>query len=442
MNQPLQMPAPANRLTSTRAGGKLVKDYWDNIFTARERGATVVWYNGAALNPIFQAMGIEWCHAKAFGARLAATHMEGPAQAMGEEYGYLRELCSYARTTLGCAVLTRREAESTGSAPDDDETVLASRLPAPDLIVNAYAGCSTGQQWDEISYRIFNKSLPFFKVSYPLLWGNQPDFDYIKGEEWEAAARYVADQLRQLIAFLEHTTGRPFDWEKLREAMHYIKIAGQLRMDALDLCKVQPTPATFWDWVACIAPINFLPGNQDLVDFFADVKTEIEQRVAEGIPALPHERYRLAFDGIMNWNKVGWLANKFAANDAAVVCGRYTHTSFWHEPHLIDVEDPLLGMAKHYLLCPFNHNARVLGQLLIKDCEKYNIDGVVFHSTRTCRSASNGQMIMAKMAQKAGIQTMFFEGDVADASFYKDAILDTRLEAMLEAIDVKGMAGR
>ena len=32
-----------------------------------------------------------------------------------------------------------------------------------------------------------------------------------------------------------------------------------------------------------------------------------------------------------------------------------------------------------------------------------------------------------------------FEGDVADASFYKDELLDSRLEAMLEAIDVRRM---
>src|SRR3546814_3398289 len=57
-----QKGAPANRLVSTRSGGKMVKDYWDRLFSARERGATVVWYNGAALNPIFQAAGIEWCH--------------------------------------------------------------------------------------------------------------------------------------------------------------------------------------------------------------------------------------------------------------------------------------------------------------------------------------------------------------------------------------------
>src|SRR3546814_752345 len=118
-----QKGAPANRLVSTRSGGKMVKDYWDRLFSARERGATVVWYNGAALNPIFQAAGIEWCHGEAFGARLAAMHLEGPAQRMGEEYGYNQELCSYARTTLGCAVLTQKEAAKYVNAGDGADEI-------------------------------------------------------------------------------------------------------------------------------------------------------------------------------------------------------------------------------------------------------------------------------------------------------------------------------
>ena len=429
------------RLSSTKLGGALVKDYWDRLFTARERGAQVVWYNGAAVNPIFQAAGIEWCHGEAFGARLAAMHQEGPAQRMGEDYGYINELCSYARTTLGCAVLTKQASVSDEgiSLPGVDKDVLASRLPAPDFFVNAYAGCSTGQQWDEITYRIFNKKLPLFKISYPLLWGNKPDHGYLRGQEWEDASHYVAKQLYKLIEFVEFQTGRPLDWEVLRESMHYIKRASQLRLEAMALCRAKPAPATFWDWIASIAPINFLPGNQALVDYFAGVKAEIEQRLVAGETALPNERYRLAFDGIMNWNKVGWLANKFAENDAAVMVGRYTHNAFWHEPQLIDEDDPILGMAQHYLLCPFNHSAKIMGELLLKECENYAIDGVVFHATRTCRSASNGQMVMAQMAQRAGIQTMFFEGDVADAAFYKDAILESRLEAMLEAIDARRM---
>lgn len=429
--------ALSNRLSSTKDGGKMVKDYWDRIFTARERGAQVVWYNGAALNPLFQAAGIEWCHGEAFGARLAAMHLEAPAQLAGEEYGYINELCSYARTTLGCAVLTQRGAEYEEEGGVVDRDTLAGRLPPPDFFVNAYAGCSTGQQWDEISYRLFKKQLPFFKVSYPLLWGNKPDAGYLRGQEWESASRYVASQLHKLIEFLEVQTGRKFNWELLRESMYYIKRASELRLEAMALCRAKPAPATYWDWIACIAPINFLPGNQALVDYFAGVKKEIEQRLKDGVTALPNERYRLAFDGIMNWNKVGWLANKFAQHDAAVMVGRYTHNAFWHEPQLIDVDDPILGMAQHYLLCPSNHSAKTMGELLLRDCERHGIDGIVFHATRTCRSFTNGQMVMAQMAQRAGIQTMFFEGDVADAAFYKDAMLESRLEAMLETIDVR-----
>ena len=121
------------------------------------------------------------------------------------------------------------------------------------------------------------------------------------------------------------------------------------------LCRARPTPATFWDWIASIAPINFLPGNQELVDYFAAVKDEIASGSPTASAAVPDERYRLFFDGIMNWNKLGWLAEKFAAHDAAVVAGRYTHNAFWQEPQLIDADDPLLGMAQHYLLCPTNH---------------------------------------------------------------------------------------
>ncbi len=438
-NSRLITPRSVNRLSSTALGGKMVKDYWDRLFSARERGATVVWYNGAAVNPIFQAAGIEWCHGEAFGARLAAMHHEGPAQRKSEEYGYINELCSYARTTLGCAVLTRQASVTDKGIAigEQDPDSLASRLPSPDFFVNAYAGCSTGQQWDEISYRLFNKTLPFFKISYPLLWGGRPDAGYLRGKEWEDASQYVAKQLHKMIEFIEFQTGRKFDWEALRESMHYIKLASQLRLEAMALCRRAPAPATFWDWIACIAPINFLPGNQELVDYFAGVKAEIEMRLQEGITALPNERYRLCFDGIMNWNKVGWLANKFAERDAAVMVGRYTHNSFWHEPQLIDEDDPILGMAQHYLLCPFNHSAKVMGELLLKECENYAIDGIVFHATRTCRSASNGQLVMAQMAQRAGLQTMFFEGDVADESFYKDALLESRLEAMLETIDVQ-----
>lgn len=433
-----ERPDKSNRLSSTKMGGKMVSDYWENIFSARERGKTVVWYNGTALNPIFQAAGLEWCHGEAFSARLAAMHMEEPAQQAGAEYGYIGELCSYARTHLGCAVMTQKgiTEKQNGIVGMVDQEELAAKLPSPDFFVNAYAGCSTGQQWDAMTYRVFGKDFPMFNVSLPMIWGNKPDAGYLRGEEWETTPLYVEEQLKELVRFIEYQTKRPFDWDALAENMHYIKKASELRLGAMALCAAAPTPATYWDWVASIAPINFLPANQMLVDYFQGVKEEIEQRLRDHVSAVQNERYRVYFDGIMNWNKLGFLTRKFAEYDVSVVAGRYTHDSFWQEPDLIDVNRPLLGMAQHYLICPINHGLKIMEELLLKRCDEYAIDGIAFHSTRTCRAMTNPQHILARTAERErGIKSFFFEGDVADASFYKDETLESGLVAMLESID-------
>ncbi|MFD2578430.1 2-hydroxyacyl-CoA dehydratase [Novosphingobium colocasiae] len=117
----------------------------------------------------------------------------------------------------------------------------------------------------------------------------------------------------------------------------------------------------------------------------------------------------------MNWNKLGWLAEKFARYDAAVVAGRYTHMAFWQEPDLIDPNDPVMGMGQNYLICPNNHSSPILIDLIMGLCEKYEVDGIVFHATRTCRAFTNPMHMIAETAQKRlGIQTTMFEGDVAD----------------------------
>src|SRR5206468_1648246 len=146
----------------------------------------------------------------------------------------------------------------------------------------------------------------------PFMWSNRSGEGYMVGEEWERSSRYVADQLRELITVLETITGRPFDWDAYRQNMAYIRRASELRQEAMRLCRRTPAPATFWDWIASVAHINFLPASQDLVDFFAAVKAEIEQRITDGVGAVADERYRVYFDGFMNWNHLGLLAKKFA----------------------------------------------------------------------------------------------------------------------------------
>jgi benzoyl-CoA reductase/2-hydroxyglutaryl-CoA dehydratase subunit BcrC/BadD/HgdB len=77
---------------------------------------------------------------------------------------------------------------------------------------------------------------------------------------------------------------------------------------------------------------------------------------------------------------------------------------------------------------------------LLRRLDEYAIDGIAFHSTRTCRAMTNPQSMLARAAEaERGVKSFVFEGDVADASFYNDELFDSRLEAMLEAIDVQRM---
>ncbi|WP_417722514.1 2-hydroxyacyl-CoA dehydratase subunit D [Salipiger sp.] len=432
----------ANKLKATKFGGRLVSEYWEHVFRAKEEGKKVVWYNGTYIPPFFHSHDLVWVHGEAWAAMLAARHKEIGAQARGDERGYDRELCSYARTHIGQMLIEKDKLENGTSTldPTDPRIETMLKLPAPDMIVNAYPYCSSGQQWDDITYRMFGKKIPMFTVQIPMLWGGRKDAGYMQGEEWQERSRYVAEQLVALTRFLEENTGRKFDFDRLSETMGYVKKAAELRLEAMDLCTATPSPASFFDWIVSIAPVNFLPGDQNLVDYFEGVKAEIVQRIADGEGAVKDEKYRLFFDGMMNWNKVGWLADKFASVNACVVAGRYTHMSFWQEPQLIDLKDPVLGMAQNYLICPNNHGAPIMIGEIENLCDKFHIDGVVCHASRTCRGMTNSQFLIAGSAKKYGRQAMFFEGDVADESFYKDELLNTRLEAMVEAMDARKRA--
>lgn len=427
-------PQASNRLKTTSLNNKMVTAYWDDLFSAKEDGKQVCWFEGVAINPLLQAMDISWCHGEAWSALLAARKEEQPSLDAAEERGYMRELCSYARTHLGSGVLTKNN--QIPGTPDHE--MLAGRAPPPDMIISAYPYCSTGQQWDEMLYRLFGKKVPVFNITLPYIWGNGKNHEYMQGEDFEDAVKFLTRQLRECVTFLEQVTGKPFDWDRLSEIMSYVKRAGELRLEAMHMCNARPAPATFFEWSISIAPVNFLPYGPPVVNYFEQLRDEIAGRVAAGIGSVPKEKYRLFWDGIMNWGKLGWMAEKFSNYDACMVAGRYTHMGFWQEPQVIDCDDPLEGMARNYLVCPINHSAPYMIDKITKLCEFYEIDGLVMHGARTCRAFSNPQYLIAQQVSKRlGVKVAMIEGDMIDPSFYKDELVNSRVEAMLEAIDAR-----
>ena len=411
---------------------KLVNDYWTDLITAKESGKLVVYTTGLPIGPFIAAQDMAWIHGEGYGARVAARHEEKEPQVFAEQRGYNRELCSYARTQLGCVMFAER------GVPDDMIVgPIASEIPTPDVIVTCYPGCSSGPQWDWAIERLFGKKIPWFNVVMPYHMGRNGS-GYMRGEEFQEEVAYVKRQFEDLIRFLEQVSGRPYNWDRFRELMAVTKKAGKLRMEAMEMCKAIPSPASFFDWSIYIAPVNYLTAWPGTLECTEAVKAEVQDRLNNQVSAVPQEKYRLFWEGIMNWNRLGWMSNKFANYDACVVAGRYTHMAFWHEPDAIDPENPLEGIAINHLECQLNLGYPITEERMMKLCRDYSIDGVILHGARTCRSFARSHYLLAEaLDRKMGISSTMFEGDMVDESFYQDEIVNTRIEALLESLETK-----
>jgi len=423
----------ANRLKSGKLVNKLVNQYWEDLIMAKEQGKLVCYTTGLPIGPFLDAQDMAWIHGEGYGARVAARHEELEPQIYAERRGYDRELCSYARTQMGCVMFAER-----GVPLDLQVGAIAKEIPVPDFIITCYPGCTSGPQWDWAIERMFpGRKIPWFNVVIPYHYGRNGS-GYMRGEEYEQEVAYVTRQLKDMCEFIGKMSGRPYNYDKLSELMNTVKQCGTLRKQAMELCAAKPAPASFFDWSQFIAPVNYLSGLPGTVEAMQAAKDEIEERIRTGESAIPNEKYRIFWEGIMNWNKLGWMANKFANYDATVVAGRYTHMAFWQEPDVIDPANPLRGVAINHLECQLGLGYPITEEKMFELCKLYSIDGVVLHGARTCRSFGRSHYLMAEnLSKKLDISSTMFEGDMVDESFYKEEVVNTRIEALLESLEAK-----
>jgi len=412
------MEARANRLKSVALVGRAVDNFYAELREAPAKGQMVAWCDGFPLPfPILRAMDMYYFYGDAYAALVAARHQEKRLQQIAEERGYIVEICSYTRNTMGCALFPEAEKE---------QAYPLWLNPKPDFIVSTDPGCSMLVNWADDERRRFN--VPMFVIQTPHVWEGTEE------EEKEAVADLVR-QLREFIAFLEDIAHRRFNWDRLKEIMALTRQATMLRKEAMEMCKAIPSPATFFDWAAGLGGINYLLGKPECIEVYAQMKQEVADRVARKEGAVAGEKYRLYWDGIMCWPKLGHLAQKFASLGACVVAGRYTHFGFYSVPEAIDPERPLESLAINTVALHLNHNVDWLIENISRLCQEYSIDGIVCHAHRTCRPFAAPQLqIMEGVSRKLGIPAVFFEADMADETFYSDAQVDTRLQALVESI--------
>ncbi len=342
------------------------------------------------------------------GAMCGVTRMGVELSEVAEEMGYSRDLCSYARTDIGSAV--------TGKSP-------IMGLPKPDFLLCCNNICGTVTKWYEVLARLFDVPLVFI------------DTPFIHDELGENNVEYVKRQIVSAIKQMESILDRKFDMDRFAEVAELSGRASSLWGEVLGMCKNIPAPLSAFDGFILMAPIVTLRGEQEVIDFYEVLKQELEERVSDSVAAVPGERYRLLWDNLPIWFKMRDLSEKCVDHKACIVASTYLNA--WATTEL-DATDPIDGIARAYVSAFVNKSIRHRAEMMREIVEQYSVDGIIFHSNRSCRPYSLGQYDIKEMLTEwTGVPGILIEADMNDERAYAEGPVFNRLEAFIETLKPK-----
>jgi benzoyl-CoA reductase/2-hydroxyglutaryl-CoA dehydratase subunit BcrC/BadD/HgdB len=371
-------------------------------------GKPLAWVTSGAPVEILRAMGVVPVYPENYGALCSARGATAALCETAEAAGYSADLCSYARSSLG--MMTHPKAAPLGG------------LPRPDLLITCGNICGTVLKWYEAAARFYHA--PLFILDTPFIHDDS-------GEPPAHAVAYVAAQLEEMIAFLQEHTGYRLSPGRLQETAALAAEAVNLWRDVRELCRARPSPLNAPDLFMNMAPIVTLRGTKAAVDFYRALKIEVAERVERRVSALPEEKYRLLWDNIAIWHHLYRFYNLFANYGACFVVD--TYTGGW----AMEFGDgaPIDALARTYTRVFLNQSLRVRARRMIDLVERFQVDGFVMHSNRSCKPYSIGQYDIRRLVTaQTGRPGLVIEADHCDPRAYTEEQIEERIQTFMETL--------
>jgi benzoyl-CoA reductase/2-hydroxyglutaryl-CoA dehydratase subunit BcrC/BadD/HgdB len=394
--------------------GKAMTDYYLGLDRrARTGDGKVAWCTSVGPAELLRAMGFDVYFPENHGAMLGTTRRATDFIPVANAIGYSPEICSYLTSDIGAFL--------------KEETPLKraygiESVPKPDVLVYNTNQCRDVQEWFEFYGRHYK--VPSIGVQSPKA----------VVELNEAIVRDVQYQIEALVPHLERVTGDPLDKGRLRETIELSLLATRLWSEVLETAANLPSPITFFDGTIQMGPIVVLRGTQVAVDYYDQLLEEMRGRVRDGVAAVDDERHRIYWEGMPIWGRLRAHSELFASLHCSVVASTYCNSWIFED---LDPADPFRSMARAYTNI-FIVRSEAVKERYIKDMvDRFSIDGVVFHDSKTCASNSNARYGMPQRIQDATrVPTLVIDGDLNDMRCVSDEQLATNVEAFVEQLEV------
>jgi benzoyl-CoA reductase/2-hydroxyglutaryl-CoA dehydratase subunit BcrC/BadD/HgdB len=326
--------------------------------------------------------------------------------------GYSPEICSYLTADIGAFVK--------GVTPLAKAYKGIESIPKPDILVFNTNQCRDVQDWFDFYAKQYN--VPVVGVS-----GNVGVKDVT-----DAIVKSVAKQFEELIPTLEEVIGTKFDMDRLREVIGYSRQCSDIWKEVLETAAAKPGPLTFFDGSTLMGPAVVGRGTPEAVAVYEKVLAELKGRIANKEGAVENERFRIYWDGMPVWGRLGAHSKLFAGLDANVLAS--TYCSSWIFTAL-DPAEPFESMARAYTELFIVRSDDYKDAYIKEKIDFYSIDGIVYHNAKTCPNNSNCRYGLSKRIEAdTGIPTLTIDGDLNDLRLVSDEQTKTNVEAFIELL--------
>ena len=444
---PQEKTTAKKALETTKKVRPMIKEWNKRALEAKATGTPVAYYYIASYyEDILRAMDIITVGTENYAAICAAKRDAQRFLDRANAEGYASHLCSYVTCWLGFDAMYKELGEMPPDAPDGG-------LARPDIMLGTgMMICDPRYKGYQVSYRYTGAPVHIHGLLIP-----PQDADLKEVEDYYI--KYITEELRGLVGFLERHTGRKLDFDRLSEITDLVERTYWIWNEAYALRKAVPAPMPTEDAMTTMVPGSFYIGTRQAYDFYQDLHNEIKYRAENKIGVIPDEKYRLLWaGGIPPWfalNIFNYFESLGAVFPVEVIYFPQPPVRVEGVKHTIDgyfppppIEipkgiHPLERIARRFFKQwtyryenAQKHTGNPDVELLLEMIEDYKIDGLVFHQAYTCRTMHLGQLHQMNILRKyVDIPTLTLEGDLVDIRFYNEAANKVKIEAFIETVD-------
>jgi benzoyl-CoA reductase/2-hydroxyglutaryl-CoA dehydratase subunit BcrC/BadD/HgdB len=244
---------------SERIYYKILSDYFVRLQNARDEGKFIAAHTVFFPAEILHAMDIVPMHTETTTWMISLFTGEcADLLSAGAELGLASEICTPHRGLAGAFT--------------------SQVLPRPDVILWSNLICDNTAKSGELLMDI-NKC-PGYYLDHPF-------------QHSEEENKYLIEELKSMIHFLEEQSGHKMDWDRLAEAVAQMDRQIELFREICELRKAVPSPFQTQGFLELVTIDYLFSGQPEGTEYLEVLRRELAAKVEAGQGAVANERFRL-----------------------------------------------------------------------------------------------------------------------------------------------------